>query len=58
MADEQARLRCACGWEITGTQEEVVVVATEHGAKVHNMRPTREEVLAMIVREPRGRVTR
>jgi predicted small metal-binding protein len=58
MADEQARLRCACGWETAGTEEEVVAAATEHGAKVHNMRATREEVLAMIVREPRGRVSR
>ncbi|MGH2455406.1 MAG: DUF1059 domain-containing protein [Candidatus Limnocylindria bacterium] len=43
------RLRCACGWETTGTQDEVIAAATQHGDRVHNMRPTREEVLAMVV---------
>jgi len=45
------RLRCACGWETSGTELEIVVAATEHGRRVHNMTPTREEVLAMVVEE-------
>jgi predicted small metal-binding protein len=45
------RLRCACGWEASGSEDEVVAAATEHGERVHNMRPTREEVLAMLVAE-------
>lgn len=49
MADGPMRLRCACGWETTGTEDEVVVAATEHGERVHNMRPTRAEVLEMAV---------
>jgi predicted small metal-binding protein len=42
-------LRCACGWEANGTEDEVVVAATEHGRRVHNMLPTRDEVLGMLV---------
>lgn len=40
-------LRCACGWEATGTEEEVTAAAEEHGLRVHNMRPTRDDILAM-----------
>jgi predicted small metal-binding protein len=43
------RLRCACGWETTGTEDELVVAATEHGRRIHNMTPTRDEVLEMLV---------
>jgi predicted small metal-binding protein len=43
------QLRCACGWEATGTEDELVVAATEHGLQLHNMTPTREQVRAMIV---------
>jgi predicted small metal-binding protein len=52
MDPEPMRLRCACGWEATGTEEELVAAAEEHGRRVHNMQPTREEVLAMVVDEP------
>lgn len=51
MTAEAMRLRCACGWETSGTEDEVVAAAIEHGDRVHNMRPTRAEVLAMVVRE-------
>ena len=49
MTADSMRLRCACGWETSGTEEEVLAAATEHGERVHNMRPTRDEVLAMAV---------
>jgi predicted small metal-binding protein len=52
MTDEPMHLRCACGWTASGTEDEVVAAATEHGERVHNMRPTRAEVLAMVVPEP------
>lgn len=52
MTEGPMRLRCACGWETTGSEEEVVAAATEHGERVHNMRPTREDVLAMVLRDP------
>ena len=51
MTDAQLHLRCACGWETTGSEDEVVAAATEHGERVHNMVPTRDEVLAMVARE-------
>jgi predicted small metal-binding protein len=46
------RLRCACGWEASGTLDELVIAAGEHGRRVHNMTPTRDEVLAMVISEP------
>jgi len=40
--------KCACGWAITGSLEEVVPAVIEHGEKFHNMKATREEVLASL----------
>jgi predicted small metal-binding protein/GNAT superfamily N-acetyltransferase len=40
------RVGCACGWEIVGTEDEVVAAVLEHGERIHNMRGTREAVLA------------
>jgi predicted small metal-binding protein len=40
------RLCCACGWEVIGTEDEVVAATQEHAEKIHNMKATREEVLA------------
>jgi predicted small metal-binding protein len=51
MTDAPMRLRCACGWETAGTEDELIAATTEHGERVHNMRPTRDEVLAMVVSE-------
>lgn len=41
--------RCACGWEITGTEEEVVDATIDHGRRIHNMEATREQVLAVVL---------
>lgn len=51
---EPMRLRCACGWEASGSEEDLVAAATEHGELVHNMRPNRDEVLAMVITDPPG----
>ena len=40
------RTTCACGWETTGPEDDVVAATLDHGLKVHNMGGTREEVLA------------
>jgi predicted small metal-binding protein len=40
-------VRCACGWEVRGTDEIVVPATQEHGRRLHNMAATRDEVLAM-----------
>ena len=39
------RTTCACGWETTGLEDDVVAATLDHGLKVHNMGGTREEVL-------------
>ena len=49
MDDETITVQCACGWQTTGSEELVVEATTEHGRKMHNMVPTRDEVLAMAV---------
>jgi len=46
-AGGELRLRCACGWETAGGEEAVVAATQEHGRRLHNMLPSREEVLAM-----------
>jgi predicted small metal-binding protein len=52
MDDEKITVRCVCGWETTGSEDLVVEATAEHGRQVHNMVPTREEVLAMAVATP------
>jgi predicted GNAT family acetyltransferase/predicted small metal-binding protein len=42
---ELLRTRCVCGWEATGTEDEVVEQTLDHGLRVHNMAGTREQVL-------------
>lgn len=48
--DDQLTVRCACGWETSGSDESVVAATREHGERLHNMRATREQVLAMAIR--------
>ena len=45
MSEPRLRSSCACGWQVTGTPDEVVAATIEHGGKVHNMEATREQVL-------------
>jgi predicted small metal-binding protein len=47
--DGSLRVRCACGWEVVGVEDEVVVATQEHGRRMHNMAATRDQVLAMAV---------
>jgi predicted small metal-binding protein len=47
MEQANLRIRCACGWEVRGTEDEVVPATQEHGLRLHNMAATRDEVLAM-----------
>lgn len=42
---ETLRTRCVCGWEVTGSEDEVVEATLDHGQRVHNMAGTREQVL-------------
>ena len=47
MDDETITVRCVCGWETSGSEAAVVEATAEHGRRMHNMTPTRDEVLAM-----------
>lgn len=47
--EKAMRLRCACGWETIGTESELIEATQEHGRRIHNMLPSREEVLAMVI---------
>jgi predicted small metal-binding protein len=49
VTDATLTVRCVCGWEATGSEDEVVAATSDHGERVHNMRATREEILAMAV---------
>ena len=40
-------VRCRCGFEARGTEEDVIPVVQQHGREAHNMQVTREQVLAM-----------
>ena len=44
--DGLLRVGCVCGWEVVGTEEEIVPAVLDHGQRVHNMPGTREDVLA------------
>jgi predicted small metal-binding protein len=49
MTDEpQYTNRCACGWEITGGENEVVDATIDHGRRIHNMEATREQVIEVL----------
>jgi len=45
-ASQRLRVGCACGWEVVGSEAEVVPAVLDHGERVHNMSGTREDVLA------------
>jgi predicted small metal-binding protein len=40
--------RCACGWEISGSEDVVVDATIDHGRRIHNMEATRDQVLAAL----------
>jgi predicted small metal-binding protein len=43
----QLVVRCDCGFEVRGTEQELIPVVRKHGVDAHNMQVTREQVLAM-----------
>jgi len=48
VSEPTAYLRCACGWETTGTTDAVVEATDDHGTRIHNMTATRDEILAQV----------
>ena len=43
---------CICGWQVRGTEDEVVAQVIAHGREAHGIESTREEVLALAVDVP------
>ena len=48
MGEAEYTNRCACGWEITGSLDEVVDATIDHGRRIHNMEATRDQVIAAL----------
>jgi predicted small metal-binding protein len=40
--------RCACGWEVTGSEDDVVDATIDHGQRIHNMVATRDQVVTAL----------
>jgi predicted small metal-binding protein len=40
-------VNCECGFEARGTEEDLIPIVQQHGEQAHNMKVTREQVLAM-----------
>ena len=40
-------LTCGCGWETTGSEDEVVEQARRHGRELHNMDVSHDQAMAM-----------
>lgn len=40
---------CLCGWQVRGTDEEVVQQVISHGREVHGIESSREEILRIAV---------
>ena len=47
MGDQELLVKCDCGFEVRGPEEELVPAVQKHGREAHNMVVTREQVLAM-----------
>ncbi len=52
MDGRELTVRCACGWEVTGPEDDVVEATSDHGQRLHNMSASREQILAMAVETP------
>ena len=39
---------CACRWEVSGSEDEVVDATIDHGRRIHNMEATRDQVLTAL----------
>lgn len=51
------RVVCACGWEVQGSDDDVIEQTQQHGKDLHNMDVTPEQVRAMSVPEEDGQAT-
>jgi predicted small metal-binding protein len=47
--EQQLVARCECGFEARGSADDVVRAIQDHAVNAHNMKATREQVLARAV---------
>jgi predicted small metal-binding protein len=45
-AGKQLVVSCECGFEVRGSEDEIVPALQKHAGESHNMKVTREQVLA------------
>jgi predicted small metal-binding protein len=45
-AEQQLAVSCECGFEVRGSADEIVPALQKHAGESHNMKVTREQVLA------------
>lgn len=43
----QMEVTCKCGWQVRGTESEVIAKVQEHGVSVHGLETTPDEVRAI-----------
>jgi predicted small metal-binding protein len=43
---QQLVVRCECGFETRGTEDQIVPALQQHAGESHNMKVTRDQVLA------------
>jgi predicted small metal-binding protein len=46
LAEQQLAVSCECGFEVRGSADEIVPALQKHAGESHNMKVTREQVLA------------
>ncbi len=44
--NQHLAVSCECGFEVRGTEDEIVPALQKHAGESHNMKVTREQVLA------------
>ena len=44
--DKELVVRCECGFETRGTEDQIVPALQKHAGESHNMKVTRDQVLA------------
>jgi predicted small metal-binding protein len=45
-ARKELVVRCECGFEVRGTEDQIVPALQKHAGESHNMKVTRDQVLA------------
>jgi len=49
--EQRLTVRCECGFEAHGSEDEVVEAMQDHAVNAHNMKATRDQILARAERD-------